>query len=209
VPSPTTGILDNFNRANENPLQAAAGWGEDFSNTSELRVVSNQCANQAGSLFVGDNRWATGVNADCEAYATLAVLGTGLDEGVGIAVRIQNPSSTADTWDGYEALLFTSYVAAAFLPILHVGGGANGYVIFRRITNDAVDYTFSESRKVAAGDRLWLHASGDVLTTYHDQGAGFEQVIQHTDSTYNAAGLIGLRIRRDSARADDFGGGNI
>lgn len=53
---PTTPILDDFNRPNENPLSYGGRWTGDYSGlTGPLKLVSNQAAGQ--SSITTDSYW--------------------------------------------------------------------------------------------------------------------------------------------------------
>lgn len=75
---PTTPILDDFNRADEDPLDNSTWVTTSCGTTSALRlarILSNQCA--PGVTGTSGGQWwtATYVGADAEVYATMAVEG--------------------------------------------------------------------------------------------------------------------------------------
>lgn len=68
---PTTGILDDFTRANENPLSDSGSWTCPlWAGDSNMAVISDQCAAENPSND-SDAYWNLGFNAYCEAYATV------------------------------------------------------------------------------------------------------------------------------------------
>jgi hypothetical protein len=109
---PTTGILDNFNRADENPLSNGGKW------TCPMRAADNNLrvlSNQVGDAANADCYWSDAIfGPDSEAYLTIT---TKPSDGNCIAVvaRISGAGSTisgywgefcsaagTDTWDLYR-----------------------------------------------------------------------------------------------------------
>ncbi len=193
--APTTPILDNFNRPDETPLSGGGNWTGEFSGvTDPLKLVSNEVAGQ--NSVTSDSYWvAQKFGVDQEAYATVRAKPAIAGDSINVPCRIQEPSVTQNSWDGYELLALTQ--------------SGTDTLLIRRVTNDGMTVLVSTSLEFAVGDRLWLRCAGSTLTASIDQGAGFTQILQATDSVYVLDGWIGLRIRGTTGRADDFGGGNL
>lgn len=185
---PTTGLLDSFTRADENPLSGGGNWdGPMYSGGSELLVTSNQIG-QAGSFA---NSWwaASTFGPDCEAYMVMSTVSSGGGQMV-LFVRVQSPGTTGI--DGYE--LFD----------------VSGTTRFFRIDNEAetqlgADITHSFSN----GDSLGFEAIGSTLTAYDKSAGTWSSYGSRTDATYGSAGSIGAGINSSGPRGDDFSGGTI
>ncbi len=118
---PTTSVLDDFNRADENPLSGGGNWALLNSLGAPLKSVSNQVGESTNAL--NESYWAaSNFGPDCEVFCTFSVVPTAAG-GMRLYVRIQGEGG-ASTWDGYS--LRTSWVT----------GGANDTVTLNIITNN-------------------------------------------------------------------------
>ncbi len=61
------------------------------------------------------------------------------------------------------------------------------------------------SRELAVGDTILLRAKGATLEAWHKRGTTWSLLGGVADSTYAAAGRVGVGIRGRSGRLDDFG----
>ena len=61
------------------------------------------------------------------------------------------------------------------------------------------------SKELASGDTLLLRAKGQSLEAWHKRGTTWTQLGAVNDSTYQAAGRVGVGIRGKTGRLDDFG----
>src|SRR5690348_743920 len=115
---PTTGILDNFNRPDEDP---ATGWTKDPNSAFvPVRVVSNTLRIQSGhgtSFSWNYNDAGNGSGPDAEAYVTVA--GGTLTDALRVGLRIGNGTQPRD---GYY-LSVASGNTWSFLRI--TAGGTN------------------------------------------------------------------------------------
>ncbi len=184
---PASPLLDDFNRADENPLSDGGSWINKLLTTDvNLKLVSNQVL--ATSAARCGAYWAAA--ADSEAFLTVATLPT--SDGVGLWLRVIHPG-TANV-SGYMAWYEPS---APSLAIWRVTNGA-----FTRIA-------IQTSPAFATGDKLWFRASGSslVLATFH--GGVWADQLTVTDTTY-AGGYIGIFGGANTTwRVDDFGGGAV
>ena len=180
-------VLDNFNRANENPL-SSVNWGNGILGNSErnLKVVSNQCASDRTST--ASAWWKTQLGAASEAYATVATL-PGNGNAVRLYARLQSPGSSAA--DGY-VLVYNQL-------------SGTDQVLLYRMTNGALTQIASASREVAAGNTLLLRANGTALESWIRVGSTWTRLSRVTDATYTNAGFAGLAIKGKTGRVDDFG----
>jgi fibronectin type 3 domain-containing protein len=189
--SPTEPLLplDDFNRANEKPLSSVR-WGDGVAGSGErsMKIVSNQLA---GDRSTTTTAWwkSPQYGPDSEAWATIATL-PGNGNGFRLYTRIQSPGSSAA--DGY------------FLYFLQQSG--TDTVTIYRMTNGALTSLVSVSREIGVGARLLFRAQGPALEAWVQESGSWTRVSRVTDSTYAAAGYVGVGIRGKTGRLDDFGG---
>ena len=187
---PTTGILDNFNRADENPLSDGGNWsGPIFPGDQRHQVLTNLAA--GAGAFPESYRSNTTYGPDAECFFTIQTLpATG--EYVSPWVRMQTPNTTG--LDGYTV----TWTKLA---------GVDSLQLFRIDNTVGTQLGATVSLEMGAGDRLGIEAIGSVISVYVNQGSGWVQQISATDATYGAAGNIGMDSSETTYRIDDFGGG--
>ena len=61
------------------------------------------------------------------------------------------------------------------------------------------------SQELAAGDTLLLRVKGSKLEAWRKRGSAWSLLGSVVDSTYSAAGRVGVGIRGKTGRLDDFG----
>ena len=178
-----TSIIDNFNRANENPM---TGWAN--MTTSGLQVVSNACTTSGAGL--NSSYWNTiFTGADCEAYVTIAS-DPASNRSMYVYVRLTDIGS--GTTDGY-AIKFNKLSGTDTLQLIRVDNGSETVL--------GANFT----QELTAGNKFGIEIVGSTLTAYVDTGSGWTSLGTRTDSTYSAAGYAGLGIA--SGSLDNFGGG--
>lgn len=186
-----TDLLDNFNRANEGP-PPSANWST--TDSPGLSVVGNQAA--PGASGGNATAWdATTFGPDSEAYATVAV-SQAVDEYMGLEARLAD-IITPGTRDGYGV-----YVVRR--------SGTDQWECYRL---DNQIFTLLGATvtgpDVDPGDKIGIEIIGTTIKGYHFDGATWTEVLSRTDSTYTAAGFIGLHADGTVARWDDFHGGTV
>jgi hypothetical protein len=192
---PTSGVLDNFNRANENPLSDGGKWSigpDDFGGTNNLRVASNECFMNAtpANGYRNDQDYGP----DAEAHMTLVVIPV---TAAVLYLRLVNIG--AGTTDGYAIYFDYNASPDSWVPC--------------RVDNDALSVlgaTVSPGNS-SVGDGLGIEMIGTTLAGYDRRAGVWTQRFTRTDANYAAAGKIGLRLSDAgaNARVDDFGGGTI
>lgn len=184
---PTTGILDNFNRADAADL--GANWS--LIRWSHLSIESNQSSSP--EFLVAEDYWnVESFGPDSEVYATVT-WGSSDDALVGFYLRMMDPPSL----DGYHILC---------------GGSSYGIYYFSRFDNGVETILGAyENQNFASGDSVGASMVGDTLTSYHKPAAGsWSALATRTDATYSGAGYLGLyQAAVDGDYVDDFGGGTI
>jgi hypothetical protein len=183
VAFPTTGILDDFNRSDEGPPPSAS-WADILNG---LKVVSNECAgdNAGGNI----SYWKVATGADCEVYWTLV----NAEYTQGVVMRLADVGAIG-TLDGYEVLTTSALTVAVF-----------------RIDNGVETKLGADvSQAVGAGDKLGARMEGTTLHVWYDDGgAGWGEIGDRLDETYQGGGYIGGVIVGTSQRGGSFGGGTM
>lgn len=192
---PTTSVLDNFNRANENPLSDGGLWSSTpgpLSTLAALQIVSNAVKWQTSSSGAV---WADAtLGADEESYATISTL-PAAGNSIRIWVRVVNPGLT--TVNGYD--------------LSYLQGTGFQFHICTSGTRTQLGSTISGS--LAAGDKFGLSVVGSVLYAWKYTAGAWTLLGSYDTSSdatkYTAAGHIALEIRDGTAICDDFGGGTV
>lgn len=180
--TPSTGILDDFNRANGalgTNWETTTYWG------SGLLIDTNQVASNGGERAA---KWTTAFAADQEVYVTLAVLQTGI---CGFLIR--------DTGTDFYYLELNINGGYA----LYVYNGNNWPVI-----TDAPASTLT----FAAGDTWLVQLVGQTFTVSRKpSGGAWAEAFTYTDTDnyITTGGKIGLVGNDTTVRFDDFGGGTV
>ena len=190
---PVTSILDDFNRANEDPL--AGGWssGPFWYGDPLHKLVSNQATAQGNGFH--DMVWGTDFAADQEIYVTIATV-TNL---TGIALYAR---ATGVNTSGYT----NAYFYADF-------NNSTGNVSLEHYDgSETVLDTANISGGLASGDSIGMECIGTSIKVYHKPSAGsWTEICSGTSSAQNVSGKIA--ITTDSAfslyRLEDFGGGEV
>lgn len=182
MPSPSTSILDNFNRANG---ALGANWSSVNASGNQPTISSNVAIGPASSTT--PVYWnPTQFGPDSEAYMTCtAFSGTTAQR---LFLRLKDVGTANN--DGYS-----------------VSVAADGTWEIRRLDNGAITVLNSgDLGTMNAGDVMWFTAVGSTLTFY----VNGTSIATATDATYAAAGYIGFQHGNStSSKSDDFGGGTI
>lgn len=192
---PTTGILDAFTRTDEDPLGNGNWSGPVTSAVSQLKLITNAVtSNIAGSTY-GDSYWSANPNfgPDSEVFATLATKTADGDE-VDVFIRCNQPGNT--TVDGYVAEMIPA-------------AGTDSLTDYR-LDNGAFTALGSPiSQEWASGEKMGKDAIGTTLTIYRFADGSWSSLGTRDGSAYNVTGFIGLGMRNQTGRWDDFSGGNV
>jgi hypothetical protein len=180
---PSTGVLDNFNRANG---ALGANWTGGLRPSAATAPVITGNAMVAGS--VTSTAWwnQSSFGPDCEAYATVV---TG-NIAPTLFARVQNPG--ASNVSGY---------------LFQAQGMSAGFI--QSITNDAVTTIGGGSFQIPANTtKIGLSVVGNTISAWGYTNGAWAVITTRTDSTYSAAGYIGVSLGASSLDSfDDFGGG--
>jgi hypothetical protein len=194
VAFPTTGILDDFNRANETPI--ASPWaGPLFSGEGQMNLTSNALKfSTTSGIFSGSYLNAT-YGPDAEAYITMATLGADTER-VNLMARIQNPGQASI--NGYMVTLI-------------INGSGNDTVRIRKTTAGSNSTLGADitSEDFLAGDKLGIEIVGTTITAYRYTSGAWASIGSRTDSDFSTTGYIGMEGDGTTAVFDDLGGGTM
>src|SRR3990167_2291114 len=177
---PTTSILDAFTGANEDPI--ATGWSGIFvdGDTGQMALISNALTNATGG-GTDTSSWydLSTPGPDCETYITIATASVVAGDQCKLFARVINPSTP--TFSGYE---------------LHVqkDSGTDIWRIRRRDSVVPTQLGADLFQEIASGDSIGLEIVAADISAYHKPAAGgWTLVGTRSDSTYSAAGVIGVK----------------
>lgn len=189
---PTQGILDTFTRANENPLSDGGKWTCPYLSPLSLQIVSNQAVGQTTSDSGCFWNNAT-FGPETEAYVTVATLPPS-----GASVLLTARQDTGSV-NGY----------AVFMCISGSCDFGVGWTIVR-IDAGGPTVLATNAGVISAGDSIGMLIKGSTITAFKKSGGVWSSVFSTTDSTYSAAGNIGVNVESGggtTAALTNFGGG--
>jgi hypothetical protein len=193
---PTTSVIDSFNRGDEDPVSDGGKWslGPDDFGSNTLRLATNELRPTVGVTSANAYRNDQDYGPDVEVFTTIGVVAS---TAVLLYARLVNIG--AGTTDGYACYFNFSGTDDALIC---------------RVDNDSLvglGSAIVPPAPYAAGDKLGLECIGSTIAAYVFQSGIWTQLGTRTDSTYSAAGKIGVKIADTStnARVDDFGGGTV
>jgi hypothetical protein len=190
---PTTGPLDNFERANENPI--AVNWsGPIRVGDAQMQLLSAQMKGSA----VGDNSsyWDLQTfGPDAEAWITI-VTKPATGDFIQLFLRTVDPG--LGTMDGYSCLV-------------NVAAGTDTVEFYRYDNGAFIGIGTNLPVEFDAGNAFGIQMIGSDLRAFRYDGA-WAEVNSVVDTTYAAAGYIGVRAFENVSNlvvTNDFGGGTV
>jgi len=194
---PTTGILDDFNRADENPL-ANGNWSNPIrSGNAGMRLVSLRAAGHTASADSTSYWSAATYGPDSEAWVKIPTLME--DNGGGnvtVFVRITTPGASLNC-----------YMAIA-------RRGTGNWQLYRCVSGSFVSLG-TAARSMVAGDGIGLEAIGTAIKVYRFTAGAWNQtpILSVSDGNVTGSGNVGLGSFSGSspsvARMTPFGGGTV
>lgn len=197
---PVTSVLDAFSGG---AAVLSSPWTGRIRGTGtesgQLQTTgAGQCqVNSNGTLYSSSAyRSDQTYGPDCEVYFTVATK-PGAGNPVELWARITNPASA--TVSGYR------------IDITDVSGAGNDTWQLVRVDNNVnTNVGAAITQEVTAGDGVGMSIVGSTITFWYKAGAGaWTSLGTRTDTTYSAAGNIGVGLWFSTVRIDDFGGGTI
>jgi len=187
---PYTGIVDTFDRADENPI--AGNWTNDALGegaNNQLRILSNQVKAVTAATSCEAYYNAAQYNENIEVYFTVITI-PGASQRVECGF-IQAPGNTANT-RGYTAQIANS-ADTSQIGRFDAGGGATVIASTTSITYTTNDVL---GLRRSAGGVLQMFKNGVV-------------VLEGVDNTYTGKFYLELCIRDTTGIVDSFGGGEF
>lgn len=211
---PTTSVLDNFNRADENPLDNTGNWrysvfhsGPESPQHSTFKLVSNAVMDDstADGGASGQAYWNTSTFGPAvEVYVTLSTVWSAAGSDFWFFIHMTGPDTPGDsTLCGY--LAYALYNAGAWRYQINRWDNGVGTEI----------QSFQIGPTLSAGDKLGFECtSGGQMTWYYKAAAGSwgaaSGLSSVTDTTYTTGYIAFEKGYLDTTSVlDDFGGGNI
>lgn len=189
---PQLGLIDQFNRADEDPLAGGLWSGPIFTGEGQLKIVSNQCLPNA-ALAQGNSYLTVQQGPDVEAYCTLTSAWA-----ASYRVTFYFRSTTGANVSGYR-VNFRNIAGDHRVIIDRLDAGP------LTVLND-IDIADT----IASGDKFGAEMIGSTINAYWKAGAGaWTNIGSATDSTYKTAGYTGLSLVTVGVTVDDFGGGTL
>lgn len=188
VDSPVVDWLDQFNRANEDPLSGGGTWtGPMQSGYVALKLASNVLAAHVGAGSSSESYRTDITSADVAVDVFVPTL-PGAGDAIAIWSRIQNPGTGS-----LNAYLFVYFTNTGFAIYKCVAGS------FSALTTPIAAHT------LATGEGLRLNVQGSHITGYWLATDGTaNRVIAVDDFDVTGAGTVGLEINSNTCRLDDF-----
>jgi hypothetical protein len=182
-------LLDDFNRANENPLTTSNYGG--MTSASLLRLISNQCAGVSAGNVLNDMSWNTVFPADQIAQVKVPVVDT--LSGTYIRLYLRSSSQTSAP-NGY---------------MMQWQNGVQGLQIYRMTAGAYTLLATASGAVVANNDVVMFQVDGYVLTVYQNTASVLSYDASGDVTKYNNSGFIGLGGLGSVFRFDDFTGGRL
>ena len=193
---PTTGVLDNFNRADEDPLANGTWSGAITSGGEQCRIVSNAVQGRATAGHVGTSYWGGTFGPDSEVFIDITTRAATAGDKAGVFLRIVNPGTASV--DGYIALIRFD-VAGDLIRVLRLDNAVE-----TQIGSD-----INVSPNFVSGDGFGMSMVGSTITLYKRLSGTWSSLGTITDATYSAAGNIGVDSEAPDFVGDNFGGGTV
>jgi peptidoglycan/xylan/chitin deacetylase (PgdA/CDA1 family) len=181
----STPILDNFNRANENPLSGGGNWSALSSGGAQL--LNNAVA--SSGTGTSTSGWKTSYTGDVEARTTVLI-------------------STDNAGVMTHASLNGAGQLSGYLWQWQGGNSPASFALYRGDANAFTTLATFNGFSLDPGDQLALQVTGSSVQGWVYHLGSWQQVASATDTTYRT-GKIGLRVRGTTPIVDDFGGGQV
>ena len=191
---PTTSVLDAFNRTNGD---LGAGWTSPiYPGADDWSIVSNVAVPDSWvSPVFADDYWnAATFGPNSEAYADMPTLPQDYCQDW---VSCRLASEGGSSLDGYQ------------VQYLYIASGTDQIYILRLEGASNTQLGATISQDFSNGDSLGIEAIGSAITAYRKTGGTWASLGSRTDTTYTAAGHIGMGGDDSTSLLDNFGGGTV
>jgi RHS repeat-associated protein len=191
---PTTGVLDGFERANEDPLSQGGSWSPTpISGAGEtLEVLALAAGQNEGETVQANSFRSPEITGDAEVHARIAATPDN-NQWFYLYLHVQQPGTAG--WDGYRAAWF-HWISTDGLYIQRVDNGVATTIAGPLALDPAV------------GDSLLMRRFGTALELWRKNSATWTKLLSTLDTSYTS-GKLGLGLDDEKGKWDDFGGGSI
>lgn len=180
-------LLTAFTGADENPMTDGGNWDRlNDSNSTQLRRLGNQVT--SNGTLTGECYWTPATYQDFVIYWTISTL-PGSGNAQRLYGRLKDVGLLGNVWDGY---VVRYQQAATSQLIIDVNTNATG------TTLSTVNIT------LAAGDKIGMVCLGSMIQSWAYTSGAWALQATVFDSTYPAAGYIGIGVRGTTGRGDDL-----
>lgn len=185
------GVLDDFNRAAEDPLSGGGNWGsriDSDSDADEMRLTTNVVTR--GTSGVSTSYWAAATFTDPEVFFSPT---GGTTQRSNLHIVYAGPNTT--TPDGYRAFVIKS-------------AGDDSWQLHRIDDGVATELGTAQTSEHTDGTPARMqHVSGVIVV--QNCPTTCTTIRTESDATYSGAAWIGLGVNSDNITIDDFGGGTL
>lgn len=191
VDFPFTNTLDDFNRANENPIANGTWGGQLFVGDANIELLSNQ-ARGTGASTGGNHGWLTQYGPDCEVY--LEIVSISGEDSVQVFARL---SAIGGSFTGYS---------------VRARAGATNNLLVLRWDAGSPTIIATLPQTVSDGDCFGLRLVDDLIEVYYKDvsiSSDWFLLGDVTDASYADAGYLGLYTFNNVNVIDNFGGGTV
>ena len=191
---PATGLLDQFERPNEDPLSQSGAWSETplFGTGQTLEVLGSAAGQNEGEVVAADSFRADEVVGDAEVHARIANVPNN-NQWFYLYLHLQDAGAAGV--DGYRAAWF-HWIST------------DGLYIQKIIDGVATTIAGPLAVDPANGDTLLLRRFGLLLELWRKNAGNWTKLLSTLDGSYTS-GRIGLGMDDDDGKWDDFGGGAL
>lgn len=183
---PTTGVLDNFNRA---------AIGTNWTTWAGVALSIASSTLLAASATNGEGYWNVDTyGPDAEVYLDFSTMPPA-NTFIAMHLRISSPGASNNSYElNYKA----------------VTGAANDtQQMARYAAGVSTNIGAANTLEFAAGDGYGFEAFGSTLTAYRRASGTWSAAFSRTDTNLLQAGYLSAYIQSTTTRLDNFGGGSL
>jgi hypothetical protein len=192
APPPNPPLLDNFNRANENPVSQSGNWASVGINGGPGARLSSNSLRSFPSPNGGYSYRVSPYPGGNVQAAVKVTTRPSTNHHLSVLICIQDAGTAG--WDGYELRG-------------KVLSGTDSWEI-RRVTNGTATVMATKSLEIATNGTMLLRRLGNTLEFWWKPSSGSWALQQSTTDTTYMWGMIGVG-GYSSGVLDDFSGGSL
>lgn len=199
----STGVLDDFNRPDEDPLSQGGAWASTPISGSgvTLEVLGNRASHNEGVFTPGDSYRVVDNAGDTEVYATMPLVPDN-NEPVYLYLHLREVGGAG--WDGYRVEI-TRWVSTVADQIA-IQKVVNGSVT--NLASTGLGRPLEGIPDLQDGDVFLFRRLGNGLELWRKNAGTWRKLVSASDPSFTH-GKLGLGVADNSGRWDDFGGGSF